>query len=154
MGQKDAARDTFTKDLELDHNNRQALSSLGYLARDAGDNKLAESFFMRAIAAHPKDFAPYLALGDLYTAERKFQQAETNYDNAYQRMPDNALIIAGGANAALESHNIDLAGRWLGRGSAKTNSSAQVKRERERYLTFKGDYAESAKLGQEVIEKL
>jgi len=154
MGQKDAARETFNKILELDHNNRQALSSLGYLARDAGDNKLAESFFMRAIAAHPKDYAPYLALGDLYTAERKFQQAETNYDNAYQRMPDNALIIAGGANAALESHNIDLAGRWLGRGSAKTNSSAQVKRERERYLTFKGDYAESAKFGQEVIEKL
>ena len=29
-----------------------------------------------------------------------------------------------------------------------------MKRERERYLTFKGDYAESAKLGYEVIEKL
>ena len=154
MGQKDAARDTFTKILELDHNNRQALSSLGYLARDAGDTKLAETYFARAIAAHPKDFAPYLALGDLYTAERKFQLAETNYENAYQRMPDNALVIAGGANAALEAHHIDLAQRWLERASAKTNMSPQVKRERERYLTFKGDYAEAAKLGNEVIEKL
>jgi len=154
MGQKDAARDTFTKILELDHNNRQALSSLGYLARDAGDTKLAESYFARAIAAHPKDFAPYLALGDLYTAERKFQAAETNYESAYQRMPDNPLVIAGGANAALESHNIDLARHWLDRASAKANTSAQVKRERERYLTFKGDYAGSAKLGYEVIEKL
>src|SRR5436305_4434525 len=72
MGQKDAARDTFTKILELDKNNRQALSSLGYLARDAGDTKLAETYFSRAIAAHPRDYAPYLALGDLYTAERKF----------------------------------------------------------------------------------
>ena len=46
MGQKDAARDTFTKILELDHHNRQALSSLGYLARDAGDTKLAESYLL------------------------------------------------------------------------------------------------------------
>jgi tetratricopeptide (TPR) repeat protein len=154
MGQKDAARDTFTKILDIDHNNRQALSSLGYLARDAGDNKLAESYFTRAIAAHPKDFVPYLALGDLYTAERKFPAADTNYENAYQRMPENALVIAGGANAALEAHHLELAQRWLERASAKANASPQVKRERERYLTFKGDYAESAKLGFEVIEKL
>jgi tetratricopeptide (TPR) repeat protein len=154
MGQKDAARNTFTKILELDHNNRQALSSLGYLARDAGDPKLAETYFTRAIAAHPKDFAPYLALGDLYTAERKFQPAEANYESAYQHMPDNALVIAGGANAAIEAHNINLAERWLNRASAKSNTSPQVKRERERYLTFKGEYAKSAKLGYEVIAKL
>ena len=154
MGQKDAARDTFTKVLELDDNNRQALSSLGYLARDTGDTKKAETYFVRAIAAHPNDFAPYLALGDLYTAERKFQPAEADYENAFQRMPDNALVVAAGANAAMESHNITLARRWLDRASAKGNTIPQVKRERERYLTFKGEYDESAKLGYEVIEKL
>jgi predicted Zn-dependent protease len=154
MGQKDAARDTFTKILEIDHNNRQALSSLGYVARDTGDAKLAEMYFSKAIAAHPKDYAPYLALGDLYTAERKFQPAESNYENAFQRMPGNSLIIAGGANAALESHNTKLAQHWLERASAKANASPQVMRERERYLTFKGEYAASAKLGYEVTEKL
>lgn len=154
MGQKDAARDTFTKILEIDHNNRQALSSLGYLARDTGNAKLAETYFNRAIAAHPKDYAPYLALGDLYTAERKFQLADSNYENAFQRMPRNPLIIAGGANAALESHNTNLAQHWLERASAKANASPQVMRERERYLTFKGEYAASAKLGYEVTEKL
>ncbi len=154
LGQKDAARDTFTKILDLDHDNRQALSALGYLARDAGDTKLAESYFARAIAAHPKDYAPYLALGDMYTAARNFRSAEANYENAYQRMPTNALIVAGGANAALESHNIDLAKQWLERANAKMNTSPQVQRERERYLTFKGDYAESAKLGYNVIAKL
>ncbi len=154
MGQKDAARQTFSKVLELDKNNRQAMSSLGYLARDAGDTKLAESYFARAIAAHPNDYAPYLALGDLYTAERKFSQAETNYENAYQRMQTNALILAGGANAALESHNIDLAKQWLDRSNAKMDSNPRLQRERERYLTFKGQYEESARLGQNVIEKL
>ena len=154
IGQKDAARDTFTKILELDHNNRQALSSLGYLARDAGDTKLAESYFSRAIAAHPKDYAPYLALGDLYTAERKFQPAQTNYENAYQRMPTNALIVAGGANAAIESHNMNLAQHWLERSNARMDTVPQLQRERERYLYFKGKFVESAKLGYEVLAKL
>jgi tetratricopeptide (TPR) repeat protein len=154
LGQKDAARETFTKVLELDHQNRNALSSLGYLARDRGDNKLAENYFSRAASAHPKDYSPYLALGDLYTAERNFRAAETRYENAYEKMPGNPLIVAGGANAALESHNVDLAKRWLDRAKGSMNDSVQVKRERERYLTLKGDYAESAKLGYEVLEKL
>ncbi|MCU1300796.1 MAG: Tetratricopeptide repeat protein [Candidatus Sulfotelmatobacter sp.] len=154
IGQKDAAQATFLKVLELDPRNRTALSSLGYLARDKGDAKLAESYFNQAVKAHPKDYAPYLALGDLYTAERDFKAAEANYENAYQRVPTNPLIISGGANAALESHNSELAKRWLDRAKDKMNDSPQVMRERERYLTLKGDYAESEKLGFAVLEKL
>ncbi len=119
IGQKDAAEATFAKVLELDPRNRTALSSLGYLTRDKGDAKLAETYFTRAVNAHPKDYAPYLALGDLYTAERNFKPAEANYENAYQRMPTNALIVAGATNAALESHNPDLAKRWLDRAKGK-----------------------------------
>jgi tetratricopeptide (TPR) repeat protein len=154
LGQKDAAQATFLKVLELDKNNRTALSSLGYLARDSGDEKLAESYFKRAIEAHPKDFEPRLALGDLYTAAQNFPAAEEYYEEAYQRMPTSAMIIAGGANAALEAHNPDLAKRWLDRAEGKLNENPQVCRERERYLTLKGDYAESAKLGEYVISKL
>jgi len=154
IGQKDGAQDTFSKVLELDPHNRTALSSLGYLARDKGDTKLAETYFTRAASAHPKDFTPYLALGDLYASERNFHSAETSYENAYQRMPTNPLIVAGGANAALESHNHDLAKRWLDRAKGKMNDSPQVSRERERYLTLEGDYAESAKLGYAVLQKL
>jgi tetratricopeptide (TPR) repeat protein len=154
LGQKDAARDTFAKVIDLDPHNRTALSSLGYLARDKGDVKQAEVYFTRAASAHPRDFGPHLALGDLYTAERNFHSAEKSYEAAYQRMPTNALIIAGGSNAALESHTLDLAQRWLDRAKDKMNDSPQVSRERERYLTLKGDYAESAKLGYKVLEKL
>src|SRR5882757_9362210 len=154
MGQKDAAQNTFAKALELDPRNRTALSSLGYLARDKGDTKLAETYFTRAISAHPKDYAPYLALGDLYAAERNFKLAEANYENAYQRMPGNPMIVAGAVNAALESHTPDLAKRWLDRAKGKMNDNPQVSRERERYLTLKGDYAEAAKLGFSVLEKL
>ena len=54
----------------------------------------------------------------------------------------------------LKSHDLNLAQRWLERSSSKTDASPQVQRERERYLTFKGEYAESAKLGYSVIAKL
>jgi tetratricopeptide (TPR) repeat protein len=154
IGQKDAAQSTFEKVLAIDGKNRTALASLGYLARDKGDSKLAESYFKRAVAAHPKDYEPYLALGDLYTAEGDFHAAETNYETAYQRTPGNALIIAGGANAALEAHNPDLAKHWLDRAKGKTDESPQVSREWERYLTLKGDYAAAAKRGYAVLEKL
>ncbi|HUA14211.1 MAG TPA: tetratricopeptide repeat protein [Verrucomicrobiae bacterium] len=154
MGQKDAARATFTKVLELDRHDRQALSSLGYLARDAGNPRLAEAYFTRAIAAHPEDYAPYLALGDLYTAQHNYRTAESDYEDAYQRMPDDPRIIAGGANAAIEARNLDLAQRWLARAKGQIQTNPQVERERERYLTFRGDYAASAKLGYDVIQKL
>ena len=154
LGQKDGAEATFSKVLEIDPRNRTALADLGYLARDKGDAKLAETYFTRAVNAHPKDYAPYLALGDLYTAERNLRLAEANYEKAYERMPANPLIVSGGANAALEAHNTDLAKQWLDRAKGKMNASPQVARERERYLNLKGDYAESAKLGYFVLEKL
>jgi tetratricopeptide (TPR) repeat protein len=154
IGQKEAAEKTFEKVLELDHNNRTALSSLGYLARDGGDVERAESYFERSIAAHPREYAPYLALGDLYTARQNYHAAESYYEEAYQRAPAAAMIVAGGANAALEAHNRDLAKQWLDRAQGRMNENPQVERERERYLTLKGDYAESAKLGYAVLEKL
>lgn len=154
LGQKDAARQTFEKVLQIDKENRTALSSLGYLARDTGDETLAESYFLRAEKAHPKDYVPYLALGDLLTAGKKYSAAERQYEDAYERMPTNPLIVAGGANAALESHNMELARRWLDRATDGVKNSPQVMREHERYLNWKGDYAQSAKLGYGVLQKL
>lgn len=154
LGQKDAAEKTFAKVLELDPHNRTALSTLGYMARDKGDVKAAEDYFKRAISAHPRDFAAYLALGDLYTAEKNYRAAGAQYERAYERMPTDSLIIAGGANAAIEAHNLDLAKKWLDRAHGSMADSPVVMRERERYLTFKGDYAESAKLGYKVLDQL
>ncbi len=154
LGQKDAARETFSKVLQLDNENRTALSSLGYLARDNGDTKVAESYFMRAEKAHPRNYESYLALGDLYAAARNFHAAQGQYEDAYRRMPTNPLIVAGGANAALEAHNLDLAKRWLDRATGTVADSPQVMREQERYLNWKGKYAESADLGYRVLAKL
>jgi tetratricopeptide (TPR) repeat protein len=154
LGQRNAARQMFLQAVKLDQHNRTALTSLGYLARDMKDDKDAEIYFSRAAAAHPKDFSPYLALGDLYGSEKKFHAAQVKYEAAYQRMPSNPLIVAGGANAALEEHDLDLAKKWLDRAQGTMNDNPQVMRERERYLTWTGEYGEAAGLGYKVIEKL
>jgi tetratricopeptide (TPR) repeat protein len=154
LEQTDAAEATYQKVLQLDPQNRTALSSLGYLARDTGDTKQAEDYFRRAIQAHPREFAPYLALGDLHTSEGNYSAAEKNYQDAYKRMPGDALIVAGGANAALQAHNFTLAKVWLDRAKGRMNNSPQVMREKERYLTLKGNYAEAAALGFKVIDSL
>lgn len=154
LGRKDEAGKMFEKALSLDGKNRMALTSLGYLARDRGDTKAPETYFSRAAHLYPKDFAAYLALGDLHTATRDFKEAETNYEAAYQRNPKNPLIVAGGANASLEAHNLDLTKRWLDRASGPMNENPHVMRERQRYLTWKGEYEEAARLGSEVLKQM
>jgi tetratricopeptide (TPR) repeat protein len=154
LGQKDTSRAMFLKALEIDPRNRQALISLGYLSRDMGDRKGAEDYFSQAAKLSAKDYVPYVALGDLYASERKFDLAEKNYEAAYQRAPGQALIVAGGTNAALESHQLDLAKVWLSRAKGAMNENPQVMREHQRYLTWTGHYKEAADLGFKVIEKL
>ncbi len=102
LGRQDAARQMYEQALNADHNNPLALTSLGYLAREMGNNDDAEKYFIRAVRQHPRDYAPYLALGDLYASQRKFPAAQENYEAANQRMANNPLVMAGGANAALE----------------------------------------------------
>ena len=154
LGEKDKAQQMFQQVLNLDSKNRLALTSLGYLARDRGDTKTAANYFTRAAHLYPKDFGPYLALGDLHTSTRDFKDAETSYEAAYQRNPNNPLIIAGGANASLEAHNLDVTKRWLDRAHDRMNQNPQVMRERQRYLTWKGQYEEAAGLGFKVLEQM
>jgi tetratricopeptide (TPR) repeat protein len=154
LGHKEAARKMYLKALEQDNRNRLALTSLGSLARDMGDSTTAENYFMKAAQLYPDNFGPYLALADLYTAKREFSAAQANYEAAYRHMPQNTQIVAGGANAALESRNLDLAKHWLDRASGPLSRNPQVMRERQRYLTWKGQYEEAARLGRAVIAVL
>ncbi|HEV2962550.1 MAG TPA: tetratricopeptide repeat protein [Candidatus Angelobacter sp.] len=154
MGRKAEARQMYANLLQRDDKNRYALEAMGYLARDEGDTKTAELYFNRMAAAYPTDYVPYLALGDLYTATRDFDKADTNYQQAFKLAPTNSVIIAGGANAAIEAHKIPLAGEWLARATGTMKDDPRVMRESERYLFHKGNFAESARIGQLVIQKL
>ena len=154
LGQTEEAIATYKKVLAIDPRNRFALTSLGYASRAAGRDKDAEKYFQRLAQVDPNLYIPYLALGDLYTARRQFKPAQASYAKAYELEPKNAMIVAGGMNAAIEAHDIPLAGRWMGRSTPDMAQEPQFLREEERYLTFKGEYQQSAQIAQQAIKAL
>lgn len=148
------ARNMFTKVLTIEPKNRFALTQLGFLSREMNDPKGAENYFKRLVSFYPTEYAAHLALGDLYTSARNYDAAENSYLEAYKYNKNNPMIIGGGANAGIESKKFDRAGAWLDRATPAINEHPFVMRERERYLTWKGNYLEAAKLGYRVIEKM
>jgi len=153
-GRKDESRQLYGDVLGKDPGNRYALEAMGYLYREDNNSAKAAEYFNRLAAAYPDDYIPYLALGDLYTQTKEFQRADQNYQLAYKRAPDNPVIIANAANAAIEAQQIKLAGEWVNRARGKVSDDPRVMRERERYLLHEGNYAESAKLGYRVLQQL
>ena len=151
---KDESRQIYGDVLGKDPDNHYALEAMGYLYREDGNTKMAEEYFNRLAKAYPDDYVPYLALGDMYTQTGEFERADSNYQEAYKRAPQNALIIANAANAAIEARQVKLAGEWVDRATGKMNDDPRVMRERERYLFHEGKYAESAKLGYKVLQHL
>jgi tetratricopeptide (TPR) repeat protein len=154
LGRTEEAITTYKKILAIDAKNRFALTSLGYASRAAGRDDDAEKYFQRLAQVEPNLPVPYIALGDLYTARHRFKQAQTAYAKAFELAPKNALVIAGGMNAAIEAHDLALAGKWYGRSTPEMASEPQVLREQERYLSFRGDYEQSAKIGGQALKVL
>jgi tetratricopeptide (TPR) repeat protein len=149
----DQARKIYADVLSADPKNRYALESMGYLSRDAGDPKTAEMYFNRLAAAYPDDFVAYLALGDMFTATKQYDLANSDYEKAFARAPHNAVIVANGANAAMEAKNVKLMRSWLDRAKGDMNDDARVMRGREEYLFLTGNYLQSARMGYQVLKK-
>lgn len=154
LGRTEDALAAFKKILAANPNNKFALISAGYASRAAGDNDAARKYFEQLEQINPSLYIPYLALGDLYVTEHDFKSAQAAYSKGYSLAPQNALIVAGGMNAAIEAHDIPLAGQWMKRVTDPMRSEPQVLREEERYLSFDGKYQESAAVGEEAIKVL
>ena len=154
MGRTSDAIDVFRKVLAMDPRSRFALTSLGYASRAAGKDNDAERYFNLLARDYPSSYVPFLALGDLETARGDYKKAEVSYAKGYQLAPHNSLIVVGGMNAAIESHNLTLAGNWLHRVTEKMSIVPQVLREEERYFSFMGDSRRSAEIAREVIKSL
>ncbi len=154
VGQKQEAKKQYERVLALDAKNEWAMTALGYLSRDMGQTKEAEAYFHKLAATYPTNYVPYLALGDMYTADRRFAEANDAYELGWRRAPTNPLLVAGGANVGIEWHKFDLSKKWLDRANPEMNTNPYVMRERERYLTWTGNYAESVQIAEQVIKKL
>lgn len=154
LGRTEDAIAVYKRILAIDPRNRFALTSLGFASRAAGRDSDAKKYFERLAQTYPSLYVPYLALGDMYTAHREFTKAEASYSKGHALAPRNALIVAGGMNAAIEEHKLDLAATWLTRATSSMQQEPQILREKERYLSFRGEYGQSAEVGLEAIKVL
>ncbi|MGB7135643.1 MAG: tetratricopeptide repeat protein, partial [Acidobacteriaceae bacterium] len=154
MGRTEDAIAVYKDELALAPRSRFALTALGYAERAAGNVHEAEKYFNELAQDDPHLYVPYLGLGDLYTAVGQNKKAEAAYAKGYGVAPANALIVAGAMNAAIEGHDLPLAGVWLHRVTESMTSVPQVLREEERYYNFEGNYRESADLGEKAIQDL
>jgi tetratricopeptide (TPR) repeat protein len=154
LGRTSDAIAVFKKALAIDAHSRFALTSLGYASRAAGDDREAEKYFDLLAHDYPSSYVAFLALGDLYSSRGDYKQAEAEYGRAYALAPQNPLIVSGGMMAAIEAHDLPLAGVWVHRVSDKMAMFPQVLREKERYYTFTGDNQQSADIGREAIKVL
>lgn len=152
LGHAEQAIEVYKQVLASDQDNRLALISLGFASRAAERPKDAERYFRRVIQIDPSSYTAFLALGDLYTSIRDFASAQSVYSKGNQLAPQNAMIVAGGMNAAIEAHNLTVAGAWYARVSSDMLTNPQVLREQERYLSFEGKYQESEEVGQKAIK--
>jgi len=151
---RDEAQKLYAGVLAKDRNNLYALQGLGYIARENNDTRTAEMYFTRLTQAYPKDYVGYLALGDMYTSLYQFDKAQSVYEQAYKNAPKNSTVVANGANAAIEAHKFQLAKLWVDRADANMLRDPRVMREKERYLFHTGNFQESAKLGEQVLQQL
>jgi tetratricopeptide (TPR) repeat protein len=90
----------------------------------------------------------------MYTANREFAKAQAEYRKAHSLAPSNGLAVAGGMNAAIEGHQLSLAGDWLSQATPEMQHEPKILREKERYLMWTGKYQESADVAREAIKVL
>ena len=154
VGHTEEAIDVYKKILVMDANNRFALTSLGYAYRAAGRDQDAEKDFLKLAQDYPKLYVPWLALGDMYTSRRDYAKAESAYSKGYALAPGNALLVAGGMNAGIEAHKLDTAEVWFHRTTKDMGEEPQILREQERYLSFRGEYQQSAEIATKALQVL
>ena len=154
MGRVADAIAAYQQVLTLQPHSRFALTALGYSERAAHNDSQAEHYFNLLAQAYPKLYVPYLALGDLYTDRHQYKRAQEYYAKGYEVAPKNALIVAGGINAAVERHDLKLAGVWVQRATGDIANSPQVMAEEERYYRFTDKPEISAELGRKAIQSL
>lgn len=151
---RDESKAMYAGVLKADPKNRYALEAMGYIAREENDNAAAERYFDELASDYPDDYVPYLALGDLYTSTMQFDRANASYEQAFKYAPQNTVVVANAANAAIQAGHIPIAAEWVSRATGSMLDDPRLMRERERVLFHQGKYAESARLGYQVLTQL
>lgn len=119
-GKPDAAKARFDRLLELDPGNAQALLALAELKRRSGADREAVAAPIRAaIAAHPSDPQPRLALIDLELSDGDPKAALSTAQAAVASLPNDAALQGRLARALMAAGDINLASSTFGKIAAQ-----------------------------------
>lgn len=104
------AEAAFSKALELNPNNFDAVINLGETEAANGDIDKAVALFEQSVKDHPQQSPMYIFLGRLYEAKHDWKNAESTYQRALVVKPDDALAANNLANVLIaEGGNYDTA---------------------------------------------
>ena len=92
LGNVAAAVSHYRRALDLDPRNATALAALASLA-DAVQPELAESRLRADVGRHPQSPALHFALGNVYAASRRWEEAQAEYYEAHRLEPAGADIL-------------------------------------------------------------
>jgi tetratricopeptide (TPR) repeat protein/predicted Ser/Thr protein kinase len=81
-GQLDKAADAYQRAFTLDPASADLLWRMGDLAVAHKDAKGAEEYYLRSVAAGPKEWEPYIRLGSFYYKQGRYQDALSAYEKA------------------------------------------------------------------------
>ena len=108
QGQTELAQNYYLRALESDPSDATAQAGL-FNARGPADPGLAESRLKSALASQPESSALHFALGNVYSRQGRWSEAQQAYFRAYAAEPDNADVIYNPAVSLDQLHQNKLA---------------------------------------------
>ena len=111
-GKKDlpGAEAALHKAIELDKNNTDALEKLGKVQVEEGSPDKALALYQQSIKDNPREVRFYILAGELYEAQKNFDQAKASYQQALSISPDHPLASNNLAYVILQQGgNVDVA---------------------------------------------
>lgn len=133
QGQAERAQDFYLRALESDPNDATAQAGL-INARGLANGELAESRLKTALSNQPDSTALLFALGNLYSRQARWSEAQQAYFRAYSTDPDNADVIFNLAVSLDHLHQSKLAAQYYQRAvnTAEAANSRSVSFDRNR----------------------
>jgi tetratricopeptide (TPR) repeat protein len=104
------AQEAFSKAVELDKNNSDALLKLAQAQAEGGSIPQALATYQQSIKDHPKEISFYLLAGMMYESQNDWEHAKSMYQQALNIEHDNPLASNNLAFVMLEQGgNVDVA---------------------------------------------
>ncbi|HUI91430.1 MAG TPA: tetratricopeptide repeat protein [Chitinivibrionales bacterium] len=107
------AIEMYTKALQLDPRNNEALSALGFCQAKSGNVKEATITYEQVVALNPSDIKEYKMLADLYSKQNKNDQAMNMYKKVLEKNPNDTKTAMAVGEYEYKAKDYDEAVKYL-----------------------------------------